>query len=218
MKMRLLVVADLHGQPVAQRNLMRLLEGGYEGLLLIGDISQLGPLGMIEELLDSLKKLNLPILSVPGNCDPKNTVEVLEARGVNLHRKCVKLGDLTFIGLGGSNVTPFNTPLEFTEAEIAEELDRLAEEAGKNFILVTHAPPYGTPADLLPDGTYIGSKSIRAFIERTHPLANCCGHAHEGRSISNLGTTVIVNPGPLSKGYAAELTVKERVQAQLIQI
>jgi Icc-related predicted phosphoesterase len=216
--MRLLIVADLHGQPTAQRDLMKLLERGYDGLLLIGDISQLGPLGMIEGLLDSLKKLNLPVLSVPGNCDPKNTIEVLEAKGVNLHRKCVKLGNLTFIGLGGSNVTPFNTPLEFTEAEIAEELNKLAEKAGKNFILVTHAPPYGTPADMLPDGTHIGSKSIRAFIEQTHPLANCCGHAHEGRSISNLGDTVIVNPGPLSKGYAAELTVKEKIQAELIQV
>lgn len=217
--MHLLVVADLHGQPVAQRNLMKLLERGYEGLLLIGDLSQLGPLGMIEELIDSLKGLNLPVLSVPGNCDPKNTVDVLETKGVNLHKKCVKLGDLTFVGLGGSNVTPFNTPLEFTEAEISEELDKLAEQAGKKFVLVTHAPPYGTPADLLPNGTYIGSKSIRAFIERTQPLANCCGHVHEGRSISKIGSTVIINPGPLSKGFAAELTIeKENVEAELIQI
>jgi len=216
--MRLLVVADLHGQAAAQRNLMKLLERGYDGLLLIGDLSHLGPLGMIEELIDHLKNLNIPILSVPGNCDPKNTVDVLEVKGVNLHRKCVKLGDLPFIGLGGSNVTPFNTPLEFTEAEIAEELDRLAQQAGKNFVLVTHVPPHGTPADLLPDGTYVGSKSLRTFIERTQPLANCCGHVHEGRSISKLGSTLIVNPGPLFKGYAAELMVEKEVQAELIQI
>jgi Icc-related predicted phosphoesterase len=216
--MRLLIVADLHGQAAAQKNLLKLLEKGYDGLLLIGDLSHLGPLGMIEELIDSLKKLNIPILSVPGNCDPKNTPDLLEAKGVNLHRKCIKIGNLSFIGLGGSNVTPFNTPLEFTEAEIAEELGRLAACADKDFILVTHVPPYGTPADLLPDGTYVGSKSLRAFIERTQPLANCCGHVHEGRSISTLGSTIVVNPGPLFKGYAAELIVKERIQAELIQV
>ncbi|MEM2282403.1 MAG: metallophosphoesterase family protein [Candidatus Hadarchaeales archaeon] len=216
--MRLLVVADLHGQPVAQHHLIELLGRGFEGVVLIGDLSHLGPVGVIEDLLNTVQKSNIPVLSVPGNCDPKNTDQVLEARGVNLHKKCIKLGNLTFIGLGGSNVTPFNTPLEFTEAEITEELEKLVEKAGRNFILVTHAPPFGTPADMLPDGTHIGSKSIRAFIERTQPIANCCGHVHEGRSISHLGSTLVVNPGPLSKGYAAELKVGEKTEATLIQL
>ncbi len=215
-----LVVADLHGHPAAQKNLESLLERRkYEGLILIGDITQLGPLDAIRELFEHVSKFGIPILSVPGNCDPKETPEILEELGINLHKKCVKIGKLPFVGLGGSNVTPFNTPLEYTEAEILEELDSLVKlTEDNNFILVTHVPPFGTQADLLPNGTHVGSKSVRKFIEKHQPLLNLCGHVHEARSVSQLGRTIVVNPGPLSQGYAAEFSVEgEEVNTELIR-
>lgn len=217
--MRLLVVADAHGQAVAQRSLLEFLSREkYDLLILIGDISHLGPASVIEEFVETGRRMNIPVLAVPGNCDPKNADEVLESKGANLHKKCIKFGDFTFIGLGGSNITPFNTPLEFTENEMAEELEKLSFCVRGKFVLVTHAPPYGTTADMLPDGTHIGSKSIRTFIEKMQPLANLCGHVHEARSISFVGGTVIVNPGPLSKGFAADVKLGETTEAKLIQI
>lgn len=215
-----LVVADLHGHSMAQKHLLSLLERRkHGGLILIGDITQLGPLDAIRELFKHTSKFSIPILSVPGNCDPKETPEVLEELGVSLHKKCVKIGEITFIGLGGSNVTPFNTPLEYTETEIQEELNSLSSLTENDFILVTHVPPFGTQADLLPNGTHVGSKSVKKFIEKMQPLLNLCGHVHEARSVSQVGRTIIVNPGPLSQGYAAEfLTDGKEARVELIKV
>jgi Icc-related predicted phosphoesterase len=112
-----------------------------------------------------------------------------------------------FLGLGGSNLTPFNTPFELTEAEIKEELDNLVDGLDQNFILVTHAPPHDTLVDRTHDGIHVGSKSIREFIEERQPMAALCGHIHESRNTDKLGHTTIVNPGSIAKGYAAEVVV-----------
>ncbi|WP_252901414.1 metallophosphoesterase family protein [Vulcanisaeta sp. JCM 14467] len=76
-------------------------------------------------------------------------------------------------------------------------------------MLVSHYPPYGTNVDKAWNGEHIGSKSVRKLIEDIKPLVVLCGHVHESRGIDKLGSTVIVNPGPLASGYYAIVSVSD---------
>jgi Icc-related predicted phosphoesterase len=218
-KLRILAAADFHGIPDATTNLLRFLERSYDCLLLIGDLTNFGPLSAAEDILNNVESTGLPTLAVPGNCDPKSILEILDNHGVNLHARVNSIDGVTFVGLGGSNLTPFNTPFELTEAEIKEELDDLVNGLDQNFILVTHAPPYGTLVDRTHDGIHAGSKSIREFIEEREPIVAVCGHIHESRNTDKLGHTTIVNPGPIVKGYAADIEVAgNRATVKLLEI
>jgi Icc-related predicted phosphoesterase len=217
-ELRILAAADFHGIPDATANLLRFLDSNYDCLLLIGDLTNFGPLSAAEDILNSVESAGLPTLAVPGNCDPKSILEILDKRGVNLHSKVKRIDEVTFVGLGGSNLTPFSTPFELTEAEIKEELDHLVDGLDENFILVTHAPPYDTRVDRTHDGMHVGSKSIREFIEERQPSAAICGHIHESRNTDKLGRTLIVNPGSIGKGYAAEIVAaRNRADAKLLE-
>ena len=214
------MVADFHGIPGGENNLLKFLKRGYDCLALIGDITNFGPANLAESLLKRVKATGVPTFAVPGNCDPKQILQVLEKYGVNLHGKRERLGDATFVGLGGSNLTPFNTPFELTEAEIQEELAALTCTTDANWVLITHAPPHGTKLDQIAEGTHVGSKSIRKFIEQKQPLVALCGHVHEARNTDKLGRTLMVNPGQISKGYAAEVTINSssEIHAKLLEL
>src|SRR6185295_19560411 len=79
---------------------------------------------------------------------------------------------------------------------IAADLDRLAtlSDPAKT-VYVTHSPPWGTTLDRMYDGTSIGSRAIRAFIERHRPPLTLHGHIHESAGVDRIGPTVSVNPG-----------------------
>jgi Icc-related predicted phosphoesterase len=79
---------------------------------------------------------------------------------------------------------------------IAADLERLAtlSDPAKT-VYVTHSPPWGTTLDRLYDGTSIGSRAIRAFIERRRPPLTLHGHIHESPGVDRIGPTVSVNPG-----------------------
>jgi len=218
--LKILAVADFHGLPSGEKNFSTFLERGYDCLVLIGDLTNFGPANLAESLLERAKAAGVPTFAIPGNCDPKQILQVLEKYEVNLHSKCEQLDNITLVGLGGSNLTPFNTPFELTEAEIQEELAALTCTTDTNWVLVTHAPPHGTKLDQIAEGTHVGSKSIRKFIEQKQPLVALCGHVHEARNTDKLGRTLMINPGPISKGYAAEITVdkSDEIQAKLLEL
>lgn len=79
---------------------------------------------------------------------------------------------------------------------IAADLERLAalSDPAKT-VYVTHSPPWGTTLDRLYDGTPVGSRAIRAFIERRGPPLTLHGHIHESPGVDRIGATVSVNPG-----------------------
>lgn len=218
--LKILAAADFHGSSGGEINLSKFLKRGYDCLVLIGDLTNFGPPEVAESLIDSVKNYGIPLFSVPGNCDPKSVLQVLEKHGTNIHGKCGRLGDVTFVGLGGSNLTPFNTPFELTEVEIQEELAAASCGMGEKWVLVTHAPPHGTKVDQIKEGTHVGSKSIRQYIEQKQPLVSLCAHVHEGRGADQLGRTLIINPGPITKGYATEIIIgdKRKISFQLLEL
>lgn len=79
---------------------------------------------------------------------------------------------------------------------IAADLERLAalSDPAKT-VYVTHSPPWGTSLDRMYDGRSVGSRAIRAFIERHRPPLTLHGHIHESPGVDRIGATVSVNPG-----------------------
>lgn len=216
--MRILVVSDLHGNSSAGNNLEKLLNNKYDLLLILGDLTHFGPLSQAEEVLDTLSEYGMKVLAIPGNCDPKSIRDVLEEKGINLHLKAIEFRELTFVGLGGSNITPFNTLFEQTEKEIYKKLSNLTDKVRNDCILATHVPPYGTKADLTSDGIHVGSKSLRKIIEEKQPLVNFCGHVHEAQGIDEIGKTKIVNTGPINRGCAVEADINRDSKFNLLEI
>jgi uncharacterized protein len=84
---------------------------------------------------------------------------------------------------------------------IAEGLAALAHRSDPSrTIYVCHTPPANTPLDEMPREKHVGSRALRAFIERYAPPLTLHGHIHEapelsGRYAVQLGTTWCVNPG-----------------------
>ena len=114
-------------------------------------------------------------------------------------------------GFGGSNPTPFNTPLEFDEIEIYDQAHKAIESIKdqKVTILVTHAPPLNTKTDVLPSGVHVGSESIRRVIEEFQPTLNLCGHIHESMAMDKIGKTNVINPGMLKEGYVCMINIDD---------
>ncbi len=84
---------------------------------------------------------------------------------------------------------------------IAEALEDLAARTiPEATLFVLHSPPRGTACDLIAPGQHVGSRAIRAFIERHQPPLVLSGHIHESPRVSSayrdtIGRSVVVNPG-----------------------
>lgn len=218
--MRVLVASDFHGESNSESNLQRFLRfDEYDVVLILGDITQLGSPCQAVKILERVNDPNVRTFAIPGNCDPKGIINVLDDQSINLHSKAIEFEDITFVGFGGSNKTPFSTPFELTESEIWEDLDELTRNLREDWVLVTHVPPYGTKSDLTSDGIHAGSKSVRKIVDERHPLVNFCAHIHEARSIEKIGYTTVVNAGPITKGFAAEALIeKGDIEVNLLEL
>jgi len=120
----------------------------------------------------------------------------------DFHEQTIRIGQHHVAGLGYSSPTPFDTPGEYSEAELAERLARF--ESLDPLVLICHAPPHGTALDRVRDGLHAGSRSVRDFVDRRQPEYLFCGHIHEAEGVEiALGKTKAVNVG--KRGYLLEL-------------
>jgi Icc-related predicted phosphoesterase len=87
------------------------------------------------------------------------------------------------------------------EPTIAGALEDLARNTTPGETLfVLHSPPRDTRCDMIGARVHVGSRAIRAFIERHQPPLVLAGHIHESPRVSSsyrdtIGRTVAVNPG-----------------------
>ena len=184
-------------------------------IIIAGDLTQFGGEKDAEEVIGAVEKYNTSILAVTGNCDKKEVDEYLDSRNMNIHGRSVNLNGLSFMGAGGSLPCPSPTPNVYTEEDYIEIFGESLEGSDDKApaILVSHQPPYGTLNDRLPNGEHVGSRTVREFIERHKPLVCFTGHIHEAPGIDTLGSTKVVNPGPLGTRYYAYLDVTDRINA-----
>jgi len=131
---------------------------------------------------------------IPGNHESESDIARLSDRFgfTNLHGKSIEVAGAHIAALGYSSPTPFNTPGEYSEQQIAEKLKPFATL--EPLVLICHCPPKDTDLDGLKPGAHFGSEPVRFF----------CGHIHEceGRDVM-IGHTRGANVG--KRGYLLDL-------------
>jgi len=221
--MKILCVSDVHGYLDGVVNVRNyLVHNHIHAVFLMGDYS-VGFKDVDQNKVDityaiEVLRDNAKVYALPGNCDHREVLSVLDEHGMDFHGSVVDLDGVSFMGLGGSNPTPFGTPFELSEEEIYEKLSKLFSEAGsERKVLITHFPPKDTRCDVIPSGAHVGSESLRKIIEEKQPSYCICSHVHEsaGRD-DRIGDSVVVNVGLLSHGNVVEidtegLVVKHKV-------
>jgi Icc-related predicted phosphoesterase len=197
--MRLLIFSDIHGDTGA---LERLLETEADYYFAAGDMVTWAR-GM-ERIGPILARRADRMYILPGNHESESDIEGMCSRfGLQpFHWRTLEIGGTHLAGLGYSSPTPFNTPGEYSEEEIA---GRLARFAGLSpLVLICHCPPWNTPLDRVRDGLHAGSRSVREFVEREKPGYFFCGHIHEAEGAAlEIGPTKAFNVG--KRGYLLEL-------------
>jgi len=141
---------------------------------------------------------------MPGNHETESDITDLCARfGFRtLHDASLVCAGHHVAGLGYSNITPFDTPGEFTEEEIARRLEKFADL--KPLVLICHAPPLNTALDRVKEGLHAGSRAVGEFITKHQPPYFFCGHIHEAEGVViQMGATRAQNVG--KPGYLLEL-------------
>lgn len=162
---------------------------------------------------ERLQPMGLRVIFTPGNDDEWGVDEVLkESTFVEAPEgRITRIGDHEMLSLAWSNHTPWDTPRECSEEELAEKIRVLAEqiEDMDNAIFNIHVPPFGTGLDNAPEldegasrmkrgGSVmkpVGSTAVRDAILEYQPLLTLHGHIHESRGVQRLGKTVVINPG-----------------------
>jgi Icc-related predicted phosphoesterase len=154
-------------------------------------------------------------LLAPGNDDPLFVDDLLGSSDmlVNPEGQLVELpGSFTMISVGYSNPTPWHSPRELPEDQLAARIN--AESAKipdmSRAIFNLHVPPKDTPIDqamaldeqfrpVLKSGspviTGVGSVAVRDALRTYQPLLGLHGHIHESRGEARIGRSKSINPG-----------------------
>ncbi len=197
--MKILIFSDIHGD---SRAVEKLLQQPADLYISAGDLSNFGR--GLERLGEIMRPLGEKMWVLPGNHETEQENAAFCGRYglVDFHRQIKLAGNAVWAGLGYSNITPFDTPGEYSEEEIAEALAAFEGHPALN--LVVHFPPYGARLDQVAPGRHAGSRVLREWVERVQPAYLFCGHIHEcAGQTDQIGATQCFNVG--KSGYLLEI-------------
>jgi Icc-related predicted phosphoesterase len=210
-QMRIVAFGDIHEH---LHNIGK-IEGVCDASLVIitGDLTTRGGVEEARVVIEWVRQYNPNIYALAGNMDLREVESFLADEGISLHgRGYVVEENIGIFGVGGSNPTPFHTPNELDEDEIAAFIlqgYREVKDAALK-ILISHAPPANTKVDRVAGGRHAGSKAVREFIETYQPDLCITGHIHEARGEDLIGETPIINPGMLKNGGYVEVDIENK--------
>ena len=197
--MKVLIFSDIHGDI---RALEKLVSEPADVYIAAGDLSTFRK--SLDRCGEVLAPLGEKVWVLPGNHETHEDMRDLCRRFgfVDFHRQVRQIASTNWAGLGYSNITPFNTPGEYTEEQIQEAL--AAFDGLSPLYLVAHVPPKNSQLDEFAPGQHGGSPALSTWLERAQPLYLFCGHIHEcaGRS-DQIGRTQCFNVG--KAGYTLEV-------------
>jgi uncharacterized protein len=200
---KILLFSDIHGDLHA---LERIVAQPADVYIAAGDLATFGR--GLERCGEVLKPLREKLWVLPGNHETHDDTRAFCQRFgfIDFHRQLRRLeterGTTNWAGLGYSNITPFKTPGEYSEEEIANALEGF--HGIKPLHLVVHFPPFDTKLDEFAAGQHAGSPALREWVEKNQPLFLFCGHIHETAGLrDNLGATQCFNVG--KQGYTMEV-------------
>jgi Icc-related predicted phosphoesterase len=174
----------------------------------------------IKKADEKLKELPVKCYITGGNDDDDEDIALLEQnqteKVVYPEGKVVMIDDIhPMVSFGYSNPTPWNTPRELSEEELAVKIEDAVKdiEDFSNVVFNFHCPPKDCTLDLAPklDTSFdpprpvttageavmvgCGSSAVRDAIEKYQPLLVLSGHIHESRGVVKIGRTTVANPG-----------------------
>jgi Icc-related predicted phosphoesterase len=208
--MTLLCLSDIHGEGSGLEAVAAASQDA-DLIIIAGDVTQRGGRADAERVISPLLASGRRVLALAGNMDREGVGLFLEERGIGIHGKGTVIGEVGFMGLGGSNPTPFGTPFELRAEEEAGLLAKgyLQIAQSRRKVLISHAPPKDTRLDRNFTGLHVGSSEVRKFI-LSHDIHLCiCGHIHEARGEEVLGSALCVNLGPYKNGGYALVRIGE---------
>jgi Icc-related predicted phosphoesterase len=164
---------------------------------------------------ERLDAAGVPGYFILGNDDYPELADVLrEEPGITYAEDALYElpGGFELLSYGWSTPTPWATPRERTEDQIASDLTELARDIRRprSTIFNVHCPPFRTNLDRAPklDAFFrpvagpaglqtepVGSTAVRAAIETYGPLLGLHGHVHESPGTTRVKDTFCVNPG-----------------------
>jgi len=164
---------------------------------------------------ERLKGKGVKVYMTGGNDDRPEIEEVLKGSDfvIDPEGEVVSLdGDFEMLSSGWSNPTPWKTPRECSEEELAAKLESMIGKVQDvtKCIFNLHVPPYDCGLDTCPKldeslkpvyaGSEImmissGSRAVRNAIEKHQPVLGLHGHIHESRGFIKIGRTLCLNPG-----------------------
>lgn len=171
--------------------------------------------GWVEVAEERLPATGTPAFFMLGNDDEEHMLDDVGGSDVLQYaeNRVVELpGGYEMISFGYSTPTPWHTPRELSEEDMAERLETLAAQVSdtSRAVFNLHCPPRDTHLDQAPvlddqlrpklgaAGTVtgsVGSQAVRDTIEREQPLLGLHGHVHECPAVQRLGRTLCVNAG-----------------------
>lgn len=154
------------------------------------------------------------LVITPGNDDPPALDDVLRnaPRVECPERQLLELGPVVLASLGNVTPTPWHTPREFSEEELAAQIEEMVSGSKTTDKLVFnfHCPPYGSGLDAAPkvdedlrpvvvsgqpQQVSAGSRAVLQAIDHYRPVVGLHGHIHESAGVWRRGETVCLNPG-----------------------
>jgi Icc-related predicted phosphoesterase len=151
---------------------------------------------------------------MPGNDDEFDIDDALAGSDVvvNPDGAIVEIDGYQLLSLAWANPTPWHSPRELPEEELAARIERLPRELDPSLPVIfnLHCPPYNSTLDSAPqlredlsvvmvggqpNMIPVGSRAVREAIERYQPVLSLHGHIHESRGAVRIGRTLCINPG-----------------------
>jgi hypothetical protein len=154
------------------------------------------------------------LVITPGNDDPFAIDDVLREAA---HVACpegelLQLGPVTLASLGNTSRTPWDTPREYDEEELAAQIEQMLASAPgcAKLVFNFHCPPKGSGLDTCArldenfapvvvggqvEQIAAGSSAVLKAIERYRPVVGLHGHIHESAGVWLHNGSVCLNPG-----------------------
>ncbi len=163
---------------------------------------------------ERLRPQGLKLYVIPGNDDRfEIDDEVKRAESmVYCEGQVVDIAGYEVASCGFTNPTPWHTPRELREEDLAKKLDAATRGVSRldRAIFNFHCPPVDTAIDVAPKLTpdlkvvaragtvatqHVGSSSVRELLAARQPMLGLHGHIHESRGEDRVGRTLVLNPG-----------------------
>jgi Icc-related predicted phosphoesterase len=169
---------------------------------------------------ERLKDTHVRVLLCGGNDDTEQVLTALDEtaqdRVVSAENRVVPIDDEhVVVTIGYSTPTPWETPRERSEQEIADVIARVMADVvdPSRAIFNFHCPPLDSgldtclkldasvwpPTPVIVNGQPIyygaGSRAVTDALTAYQPTVGIHGHIHESRGVTNYGRTLALNPG-----------------------